>query len=49
MPTHSADQVRPALERENPARDEGNQEVGRLEALSVGQLPESLDGGGAVC
>ena len=48
MTAHPADQVRPALEWENPANDEGNQQVGCLEAFGCGQLPEPLDGGGAV-
>ena len=46
-PAHPADQVRPALERENPACDEGDQQVGHLEDFGVGQLPESGDGGGS--
>ena len=49
MPAHPAGQVRPALERENPTLDEGDQQVGRLEAFGFGQLSESLDGSGTVC
>ena len=49
VPAHPTDQMRTALERENPTLDEGDQQVGRLEAFGLSQLPEPLDGGGAVC
>ena len=45
MPAHPADQVRLTLERENPALDEGDQQVGCLEAFGLSQLPNPLDGG----
>ena len=42
---HPEDRMRAALEREDPALDEGDEEVGGHEALRLLEHPESADGG----
>ena len=44
VPSHLTDQMRAALEREDPALDEGDEEVGGHEALRLLEHPESADG-----
>ena len=45
LAAHLTDQMRPALERKNPARDERGQEVGPRQALRLDHHPQSGDGG----
>ena len=42
---HPEDRMRAALEREDPALDEGDEEVGGHEALRLLEHSESADGG----
>ena len=49
LPAHLTDQMRPALERKNPAHDERGQEVGPRQALRLDHHPQSGDGGFPAC
>ena len=46
LATHLTDQMRAALEREYPTRDDGGQQVGPRQALRLGQHSHSGDGCG---
>ena len=47
LAAHLTDQMRAALKRKHPARDEGGQQVGPSQALRLDHYPESGDGHGS--